>query len=36
MSQNNELPILGNAINGDNEPFGEIYLLEFPEWYEIE
>ena len=31
-----ELPILGNIINSDNEPFAELYLLEFEEWYSVE
>ena len=30
------LPILGNSINSDNEPFVELYLLDFPEWYDVE
>ena len=36
MEQQQELPILGNSINGSNEPFAEIYLLEFEEWYSVE
>jgi len=36
MEKNQELPILGNSINGDTEPFAEIYLLEFEEWYSVE
>lgn len=31
-----ESPILGNAINSNNEPFAELYLLDFPEWYDVE
>lgn len=31
-----ELPILGNSINADNEPFAELYLLDFPELYDVE
>lgn len=31
-----ESPILGNSINSDNEPFSELYLVDFPEWYDIE
>lgn len=31
-----ELPILGNSLNSDNEPFAEIYEIEFPEWYDVE
>lgn len=30
------LPILGNSINGTNEPFADLYEIDFPEWYEIE
>lgn len=30
------LPILGNSISSDNEPFAELYLLDFPEWYDVE
>lgn len=30
------LPILGNIINGTNEPFADLYLLDFPELYDIE
>jgi len=36
MEQEQELPILGNSINGSTEPFAEIYLLEFEEWYGVE
>ena len=36
MEQHQELPILGNSINSDNEPFSDLYELDFPEWYDIE
>jgi hypothetical protein len=36
MNEDKELPILGNIINGSNEPFAEIYLMEFEEWYSVE
>jgi hypothetical protein len=36
MNEDKELPILGNSINGSTEPFAEIYLLEFEEWYSVE
>lgn len=31
-----DLPLLGNDINGSNEPFADLYLLDFPEWYDVE
>ena len=32
-----DAPILGNIINdGVNAPFADLYLLDFPEWYEVE
>jgi hypothetical protein len=31
-----ELPLLGNSVNGTNEPFSELYSLDFPEWYDVE
>lgn len=36
MDQQEELPILGNTIISDNEPFSELYLMEFEEWYNVE
>jgi hypothetical protein len=36
MEQDKELPILGNSVNGSTEPFADIYILDFPEWYDIE
>jgi hypothetical protein len=36
MSSEN-LPILGSSINdGESAPFADIYLLDFPEWYDVE
>jgi hypothetical protein len=30
-------PILGSSINdGVNAPFADLYLLDFPEWYDVE
>ena len=30
-------PILGSSINdGVNSPFADLYLLDFPEWYDVE
>jgi hypothetical protein len=30
-------PILGSIINdGVNAPFADLYLLDFPEWYDVE
>ena len=39
MNDNDEVdaPILGSIINdGVNVPFGDLYLLDFPEWYDVE
>jgi hypothetical protein len=39
MNDNNEVaaPILGSSINdGVNAPFADLYLLDFPEWYDVE
>jgi hypothetical protein len=34
---NEEVPILGSSINeGINAPFADLYLLDFPELYDIE
>jgi len=35
-SHQNDMPILGNNINGNNEPFADLYLLDFPELYDVE
>ena len=32
-----DAPILGSSINdGVNAPFADLYLLDFPEWYDVE
>lgn len=37
MKNSDDAPILGIQINdGDNVPFGELYLDMFPEWYDVE
>jgi hypothetical protein len=37
MEQDQELPILGSAINdGINAPFADLYLDLFPEYYDVE
>ena len=39
MSNTTEVdsPILGSNINdGINAPFADLYLLDFPEWYDVE
>jgi hypothetical protein len=39
MNTNTEVdsPILGSNINdGINAPFADLYLLDFPEWYDVE
>ena len=36
-NEEQEIPILGIEINdGENVPFGDLYLDMFPEWYDVE